>query len=135
MQTASIQAETKKDSSSTSVIDIDELPESFFDYFTWSKRAICAGVQISMFFTASSVGMAKVICGRCPVKAECLIWSLMYKEQGIWGGTTENERKKLLPYYNVQRYIKRAVQLGFYYPKPTAQQVHENLKANFPQAS
>jgi len=40
---------------------------------------------------------AKVICGECPVAAECLDYALSIKEpHGIWGGLNEHERSHLL---------------------------------------
>lgn len=38
---------------------------------------------------------AKAVCAGCPLKTECLIFALKTGQQGIWGGTTENERKSL----------------------------------------
>ncbi|MEJ0073607.1 MAG: WhiB family transcriptional regulator [Candidatus Saccharibacteria bacterium] len=39
---------------------------------------------------------AKDICRRCGVLQECLEIALVRHEQGIWGGTTTMERKRLL---------------------------------------
>lgn len=52
----------------------------------------------------------------------------MYKEQGIWGGTTDEERKKLLPHYNIKAYVDRALRLKVYYPKRSAAEVREDLE-------
>lgn len=38
---------------------------------------------------------AKAVCAECPLKVECLIFAVRTGQQGIWGGTTENERKAL----------------------------------------
>jgi len=39
---------------------------------------------------------AKTLCGECPVKNACLQYALETKqEHGIWGGTTEEERRRL----------------------------------------
>jgi len=127
MQTASIERSTKKDSPVIEIIPITELSKDFFDYFTWSKRALCSGVQLQNFFSASSVGMAKIICGSCPVKQECLIWALMYKEEGVWGGTTDGERKRLLPKYKIEEFISQAIRLNVYFPKRSVREIHESL--------
>lgn len=127
MQTASMESKTKEDSPLTSVMEINGLPESFFDYFEWTKGALCAGVQLTMFFTASSAAMSKLICSKCPVKRQCLVWALMYKEEGLWGGTNTQERKRLVPQYNIEALTSRAVHLGLYYPKKSAQEVRESL--------
>jgi hypothetical protein len=39
---------------------------------------------------------AKAICAECPYKVRCLTYALKNSEQGIWGGTTERDRRKLL---------------------------------------
>lgn len=36
---------------------------------------------------------AKTVCASCPLRIECLTFALGNNEPGIWGGTTENERK------------------------------------------
>ncbi len=56
-----------------------------------------------LFFPAGSTGVAvgeidaaKVICGACQVQDRCLRFALETdQEDGIWGGTTEAERRKL----------------------------------------
>ncbi|MGH9194816.1 MAG: WhiB family transcriptional regulator, partial [Acidimicrobiia bacterium] len=36
------------------------------------------------------------VCTQCPVALECLRYALANREQfGIWGGTSERERRKL----------------------------------------
>lgn len=39
--------------------------------------------------------MAKNICAGCPLKQPCLEFALMNGEIGIWGGTTEWDRRRL----------------------------------------
>lgn len=41
------------------------------------------------------IKMAKRICSSCPYKAECLSWAVANDEIGIWGGTTQKERRAL----------------------------------------
>lgn len=36
-----------------------------------------------------------VRCPRCPVMKDCLEWALVYRELGVWGGTTERQRRAL----------------------------------------
>lgn len=38
---------------------------------------------------------AKAVCSQCPLKIECLVYALKTGQQGIWGGTTENDRRQL----------------------------------------
>lgn len=38
---------------------------------------------------------AKKICQRCPYIEECFAYALATNQEGIWGGTTTNERNKI----------------------------------------
>jgi hypothetical protein len=47
--------------------------------------------------TRREIGMARKICGPCPVRTDCLIASFESKEpHGVWGGITHRERHALL---------------------------------------
>ncbi|POM25877.1 Transcriptional regulator WhiB1 [Actinomadura rubteroloni] len=70
----------------------------------WSDHAICRGADPDLFFpigySASILKeqerAAKRVCGNCPVTSECLTWALRVGEpDGIWGGTTPEERRRL----------------------------------------
>lgn len=67
----------------------------------WKARAACAGYANTYFFpsTESSpeiAGRAKAICAECPVRADCLEYAFETNQvAGIWGGTTEEERRSL----------------------------------------
>lgn len=39
---------------------------------------------------------AKAICAECPYKVRCLAYALKHSEQGIWGGTTERDRRRIM---------------------------------------
>jgi WhiB family redox-sensing transcriptional regulator len=64
----------------------------------------CAQTDAEFFFP-ESVGDAlrakpivKKICGSCDFRAECLEYALETNSFGIWGGTLEAERKRILRY-------------------------------------
>ena len=69
----------------------------------WTERAACRDAPPDLFFPVSDVGAAqdqiaeaKQICAGCPVRFECLGHALDRGEaSGIWGGTTEHERRRL----------------------------------------
>lgn len=70
----------------------------------WTDYAACHGVDPELFFPIGYVGpllerqqvMAKEVCARCPVTRDCLDWALRAGEpDGIWGGTTPEERRFL----------------------------------------
>jgi len=37
---------------------------------------------------------AKIICANCPIKIMCLDYAVSAGMQGVWGGTTDFERKR-----------------------------------------
>jgi WhiB family redox-sensing transcriptional regulator len=65
---------------------------------TWQANANCVGVDPDIFFPerGASTREAKAICAACKVKTECLNYALDNGEKfGIWGGTSERERRRL----------------------------------------
>ena len=69
----------------------------------WRDAAGCRDTDPELFFpdrdvrsARTQVKMAKMICRSCPVSATCLNWALASgQEAGIWGGLTEEERRRL----------------------------------------
>lgn len=62
----------------------------------WRDHAACAGHDTSLWFTAHKTATVKTVCGRCPVRAECLHDALTHDTpNGIWGGLTIGERRAL----------------------------------------
>jgi WhiB family redox-sensing transcriptional regulator len=69
----------------------------------WRDAAACLEADPDLFFpddirsARAQVKLAKLICRGCPVNATCLNWALASGEEaGIWGGLTEDERRRLL---------------------------------------
>lgn len=65
----------------------------------WAVFSACREADPGIFFASnrdderSAVGL----CAVCTVSGECLDFALETRERfGVWGGTTERERKKLL---------------------------------------
>jgi WhiB family redox-sensing transcriptional regulator len=40
------------------------------------------------------IEVAKTICEDCPLRIQCLDYAVSAGMQGIWGGTTDSERKR-----------------------------------------
>src|SRR5690554_6899610 len=67
----------------------------------WCHRAACRDEDPELFFPTGTDGpalaqveQAKAVCRRCPVTGECLRWALdTGQDHGVWGGTTEGERR------------------------------------------
>lgn len=86
-----------------------EFPKFDFVPMPWVQHAACRGMDPNLF--QPDVGQpateAKEVCnGRkatkrtpglppCPVRAECLNMAVAMNERGIWGGTTERERRAI----------------------------------------
>lgn len=67
----------------------------------WKARASCKYVDPDLFFPLrgedNKVREAKAICNGCPVIEECLDYGLRlgYDSPGIWGGTTQRQRRTM----------------------------------------
>jgi WhiB family redox-sensing transcriptional regulator len=63
----------------------------------WAASAACHGNSEALFVKGAEQNRAKLICGACSVRAECLAEALDNRiEWGVWGGMTERERRALL---------------------------------------
>jgi WhiB family transcriptional regulator, redox-sensing transcriptional regulator len=71
--------------------------------YTWRKDAICRDTDPDLFFPVGSTGYAlvqidraKQVCGECPVSQDCLQYAIdTNQDSGIWGGTSEEERRQI----------------------------------------
>jgi len=76
-----------------------------FDWDTddWRQRASCRDTDPDLFFPIGTTGAAieqiesaKAVCRACEVQSACLEFALATnQEAGVWGGTSEEERRKL----------------------------------------
>lgn len=75
--------------------------------YTWRSNAICRDTDPDLFFPIGTTGFAlmqidraKEVCEQCPVKVDCLDYALeTNQDSGIWGGTSEEERRTLRRQY------------------------------------
>ena len=66
---------------------------------TWRDRAACRGLDPEIFYPVSDeeADAAKAICAECPVREACLEYALTNRERdGVWGGATERERRRMI---------------------------------------
>ena len=68
---------------------------------TWRKQAACRGLDVEAFYPVTEdeadAAEAKAVCAVCPVRQACLEHALAHRErEGIWGGTTERERRRIV---------------------------------------
>jgi WhiB family redox-sensing transcriptional regulator len=69
----------------------------------WVSLARCTGEDPDLFFPVGTsepalaqVERAKLVCRACPVRPDCLEWSLeTCQDAGVWGGLDEEERREI----------------------------------------
>lgn len=74
-----------------------------WDVDDWRGEAACRDTDPDLFFPVGTTGpaleqiaFAKAVCHTCEARAACLEFALATnQESGIWGGTSEEERRKL----------------------------------------
>jgi hypothetical protein len=80
-------------------IDIAPLPDDLD--WEWRSEARCKDPEITpdTFFAGrgynDTTHQAKRICAACPVVEPCLDFAMRTNAEGVWGGTTETERRQL----------------------------------------
>ncbi|MFU8841304.1 MAG: WhiB family transcriptional regulator [Nitriliruptoraceae bacterium] len=75
-----------------------DLPE-FTAVGPWQQEAACRDADPDLFFSTTDADRQEALrlCSACPVRLECLEHALATREAyGIWGGTDEQERKRLV---------------------------------------
>jgi len=78
-------------------------PHSLRDDERWRESAACRNFAAERFFPQGASGLAveviqaaKAVCRSCPVSGPCLQFAMETdQEAGIWGGTEEDERRRL----------------------------------------
>ena len=74
-----------------------------WDEDDWRQKASCRDTDPDLFFPVGTTGTAvdqieaaKIVCRACEARDECLEFALATnQESGVWGATSEEERRKL----------------------------------------
>ena len=74
-----------------------------WDMEDWRDRSACRDTDPDLFFPIGTTGAAieqidaaKAVCRECEAQGPCLEFALATnQEAGVWGGTAEEERRKL----------------------------------------
>jgi len=64
----------------------------------WERAACWQHPDPNIFHTTEKQDPrpAKAVCVTCPIQVDCMLWALETKQQdGIWGGTTPHERRRI----------------------------------------
>jgi WhiB family transcriptional regulator, redox-sensing transcriptional regulator len=83
-------------------VDTQSSPVAW-DEESWRDQAACRSTEADLFFplrrsrgAMEQIRAAKSVCWSCQVRETCLRYALeTNQEAGIWGGTSEDERRKL----------------------------------------
>ncbi len=73
----------------------------------WRDVASCRDTDPDLFFPVGTTGPAieqienaKAVCAQCDAQAACLEYALATnQDSGVWGGTSEEERRQLRKLY------------------------------------
>jgi WhiB family transcriptional regulator, redox-sensing transcriptional regulator len=63
----------------------------------WMHHAACVGKPSGLFYPARGevTAEARLICGECLVRQECLDYALReFETEGVWGGLSPDERQR-----------------------------------------
>ena len=74
-----------------------------FENDDWRSQAACRDTDPDLFFPVGSTGpavaqiaSAKAVCFQCDARIACLEFALATnQDSGVWGGTSEDERRQL----------------------------------------
>ena len=72
--------------------------ESDTSYPAFFSDSLCVGVENDDIFFSEDVRevrAAKAICFECPIQSLCLTWAIREQVEGVFGGTTTEERGSL----------------------------------------
>jgi len=77
----------------------------------WRRTAACRDTDPDLFFPVGTTGpaieqieSAKAVCRACDAQDLCLEYALATnQDSGIWGGTSEDERRQLRKRYQAAR--------------------------------
>jgi len=74
----------------------------------WYKDGLCRNYPTKLWYQYDTAKdrTAKRICSACPVRSECLQYSLENHETGVWGGLNDLDRKRLVRKFYVQEALQ-----------------------------
>lgn len=99
-------------------------------YKEWWPQRVCNTDEAYDLFNTKPRKAKDQFCSSCPVKRDCLNYALLYKEHGVWGGTTETDRNLILSRApQLQDLLKiEAIQLGILEHRYTIDQYWESVR-------
>lgn len=73
--------------------------------FEWKNEGLCKTSDFKIFFSdlRKEINEALQICNRCKVKQQCFDYAMANNEHGVWGGTTEHQRRMMVRRINYEK--------------------------------
>lgn len=70
----------------------------------WKQQGKCKDYDQRIFFSEQHqiIQEAIQVCSGCKVKKECLDYAIANHEHGVWGGTTERQRRLMIRRINYE---------------------------------
>lgn len=93
-------------------------PRDVADDRRWTAEANCRGMSPDLFVLDRGASMAEVeaaraVCAGCVVRSDCLEYAIKHREKiGIWGGTTPNERRRIIRERGLPEQLPAPIQHG-----------------------
>jgi WhiB family redox-sensing transcriptional regulator len=95
---------------------VESIRWAAWDVERWRQHAACRDVDPAVFFpvgvtgaAVDAIAAAKAICEDCAAQAECLEFAVSTnQEYGIWGGTSEEERRGIRRARRAARRLRQA---------------------------
>ena len=89
----------------------DDAPRAWDANLRWREAAACRDRDTDLFFPVGVTGpavahiaAAKAVCQGCEVRSECLQFAITTNQEfGVWGGTSEEERRILRRQWRARR--------------------------------
>ncbi len=71
----------------------------------WKIHGVCRSMDHFLFYSdiQAQIREALEACGKCSVRTECLEYALANQEFGVWGGTTERQRRMMVRRLNYEK--------------------------------
>jgi hypothetical protein len=78
---------------------LKNLSDVVLSQVSWKDKALCKTKETSIFFAnpkSNETNLAISICKSCPVRQDCFYESIQYGYDGVWGGSTAEQRQSII---------------------------------------
>lgn len=79
----------------------------------WSLEGLCQRVDPEEFFQTKQSKVQMRICEECPVFELCRDYAMLHEDYGVWGGTTDRQRKKFRKTPEFEKLAYKAIKEGW----------------------